>query len=99
MQALLAHADAAMYSAKQQGRGNLRRYAPGMHAGTEDRVQLESELHHAVTLKQFELYYQPKVDTRTGEVRSAEALIRWVHPDARHRFARAISFRWPRNAA
>jgi diguanylate cyclase (GGDEF)-like protein len=79
-QALLAHADAAMYSAKQHGRGNFRRYAPGMHAGAEDRVQLESELHNALSLNQFELYYQPKVDTRTGEVRSAEALIRWVHP-------------------
>ncbi len=80
MQALLAHADAAMYSAKQHGRGNFRRYAPGMDAGTEDRVQLESDLHSAVTHNQFELYYQPKVDTQTGEVRSAEALIRWAHP-------------------
>ncbi|HWG70565.1 MAG TPA: EAL domain-containing protein [Steroidobacteraceae bacterium] len=80
IQTLLAHADAAMYSAKQNGRGTFRRYESGMHAGTEDRVQLESDLHNAVTLKQFELYYQPKVDTRTGEVRSAEALIRWAHP-------------------
>jgi diguanylate cyclase len=80
MQVLLAHADAAMYSAKQHGRGNFRRYSPGMDAGTEDRVQFESELHSAVALNQFQLYYQPKVDTRTGEVRSAEALIRWVHP-------------------
>jgi diguanylate cyclase (GGDEF)-like protein len=80
MQALLAHADAAMYSAKQHGRGNFRRYAPGMDAGTQERVQLESDLHAAVTNNQFELYYQPKVDTRTGEVRSAEALIRWAHP-------------------
>jgi diguanylate cyclase (GGDEF)-like protein len=80
MQTLLAHADAAMYSAKQHGRGTFRRYSPGMDAGTEDRVQLESDLHNALTLNQFELYYQPKVDTRTGEVRSAEALIRWVHP-------------------
>jgi diguanylate cyclase len=80
IQALLAHADAAMYSAKQHGRGNFRRYEPGMHAGTEDRVQLESDLHNAVTLNQFQLYYQPKVDTRSGAVRSAEALIRWVHP-------------------
>jgi diguanylate cyclase (GGDEF)-like protein len=80
MQALLAHADAAMYSAKQHGRGNFRRYAPDMDAGTEERVQLESDLHNAVTQDQFELYYQPKVDTQTGEVRSAEALIRWVHP-------------------
>jgi len=80
MQALLTHADAAMHSAKQHGRGNFRRYAPGMDAGIEGRVQLESDLHHAVALDQFELYYQPKVDTRTGEVRSAEALIRWIHP-------------------
>jgi len=80
MQALLAHADAAMYSAKQQGRGNFRRYAPGMDTGTEDRVQFESELHNAVALNQLRLYYQPKVDTQTGEVRSAEALVRWMHP-------------------
>jgi diguanylate cyclase (GGDEF)-like protein len=80
IQALLAHADAALYSAKEHGRGNFRRYEPGMHAGTEDRVQLESDLHNAVALNQFELYYQPKVDTRTGTVRSAEALIRWAHP-------------------
>jgi diguanylate cyclase len=80
MQALLAHADAAMYSAKQHGRGNFRRYSPGMDAGTEERVQLESDLHNALTQNQFQLYYQPKVDTQTGEVRSAEALIRWLHP-------------------
>jgi diguanylate cyclase (GGDEF)-like protein len=79
MQALLAHADAAMYSAKQQGRGNFRRYATGMDTGTEDRVQFESELHNAVALNQLRLYYQPKVDTQTGEVRSAEALVRWMH--------------------
>jgi diguanylate cyclase (GGDEF)-like protein len=79
-QALLAHADAAMYSAKQRGRGNFRHYEPGMHAGSEDRMQFESDLHNALALNQFELFYQPKVDTRTGEVRSAEALIRWKHP-------------------
>jgi diguanylate cyclase len=80
IEALLANADAAMHSAKQRGRGTVHRYAPGMQAGTEDRVQMESELHTAITLKQFQLYYQPKVDTQTGEVRSAEALIRWIHP-------------------
>jgi diguanylate cyclase (GGDEF)-like protein len=80
MQALLAHADAAMYSAKQHGRGNFRRFTPGMDAGTEERVQLESDLHNALSQNQFQLYYQPKVDTQSGEVRSAEALIRWLHP-------------------
>ena len=78
--ALLAHADAAMYAAKQRGRGHVERYVRGMRSGDEDRVQLESELHAAIGSEQFELHYQPKVDTRTGEVRSAEALIRWQHP-------------------
>jgi diguanylate cyclase (GGDEF)-like protein len=80
VEALLAHADAAMYCAKQRGRGNVQCFAVGMNAGAEDRVQLESDLHNAISLNQFQLYYQPKVDTTTGEVRSAEALIRWSHP-------------------
>jgi diguanylate cyclase (GGDEF)-like protein len=79
--ALLAHADSAMYAAKARGRGNAQRYAPGMQRGAEDGVQLESDLHAAIALNQFELFYQPKVDARTGAVRSAEALIRWAHPE------------------
>jgi EAL domain-containing protein (putative c-di-GMP-specific phosphodiesterase class I) len=69
-----------MHAAKHQGRGNVQRYVPGMQAGVEDRVQMESELHRAIAQGQFELHYQPKVDTRTGVACSAEALIRWVHP-------------------
>jgi len=80
IEALLARADAAMYSAKQRGRGNVQCYDSGMNAGAEDRVQFESDLHTAIDLKQFELHYQPKVDTQTGTVRSVEALIRWAHP-------------------
>ncbi len=80
IEVLLSNADAAMLSAKQRGRGSVQRYEQGMVVRTEDRVQLESDLHDAVGLKQFELYYQPKVDTQTGSPRSAEALIRWVHP-------------------
>ncbi len=80
IEALVARADAAMYCAKQRGRGNVQYYAPGMNSGAEERVQFESELHNAIALGQFELYYQPKVDTHSGAVRSAEALIRWIHP-------------------
>jgi diguanylate cyclase (GGDEF)-like protein len=78
---LLAHADAAMYCAKQRGRNNVQCFAPGMDMSTRDRVRLESDLRQALALKQFELHYQPKVDASTGVVNSAEALIRWHHPE------------------
>jgi predicted signal transduction protein with EAL and GGDEF domain len=77
---LIARADAAMYSAKERGRNNVQCYAEGMSAVTQERVKLESDLHQALRSGQFELHYQPKVDTASGRVNSAEALIRWRHP-------------------
>ena len=77
---LLARADAAMYSAKERGRNNLQCYTEGMSTMTQDRVKFESELHEALRNRQFELHYQPKIDASTGRVNSAEALIRWRHP-------------------
>jgi diguanylate cyclase (GGDEF)-like protein len=77
---LTAHAEAAMRCAKQKGRGGIERFEGGMSTSVEERVQLESELHTAVADGQFQLYYQPKVHTQSGVVRSAEALIRWIHP-------------------
>jgi len=78
--ALLARADAAMYSAKERGRNNVQCYADGMTTLTQERVVLESDLHVALQKGEFELHYQPKVDTATGRINSAEALIRWRHP-------------------
>ena len=80
IEALMAHADAAMYCAKQRGRGSVQCFEGAMGAGIDNRIQLESDLHQAIALQQFELYYQPKVHTNSGVVRSAEALIRWIHP-------------------
>jgi diguanylate cyclase len=77
---LLAHADAAMYHAKERGRNNVQSYTESMGSVTQERVKLESELHEALRGGQFELHYQPKVDTATGRINSAEALIRWRHP-------------------
>ena len=78
---LLAHADAAMYCAKQRGRNNLQCFEPGMDTTTRDRVKLESDLHAALLKQQFVLLYQPKVDTATDDFHSVEALIRWHHPE------------------
>jgi diguanylate cyclase (GGDEF)-like protein len=77
---LLAHADAAMYHAKERGRNNVQCYTESMGNVTQERVKLESELHEALRTGQFELHYQPKVDTASGRINSAEALIRWRHP-------------------
>jgi len=80
VEALIANADAAMYCAKQRGRNNIQCYASGMNSVTQEKVKLESDLHQALALGQFELHYQPKLDTTTGVIHGAEALIRWRHP-------------------
>jgi diguanylate cyclase (GGDEF)-like protein len=78
---LLAHADAAMYCAKDRGRNNTQYYSPEMDAHSHDKVRLQSDLHEALVRQQFELAYQPKVDVNSGAVHSVEALIRWRHPE------------------
>ena len=71
---LLRLADQAMYQAKQQGKNRIQHYA-------WDNLQGKAELIHAFEQKSFELYYQPKVNCKTGEILSLEGLIRWNHPE------------------
>jgi diguanylate cyclase len=80
IEVLLAHADAAMYCAKQRGRNNFQCFTPEMTTATQEKVQLETDLHVALEHNQFVLHYQPKVNTKTGVVHGAEALLRWRHP-------------------
>jgi diguanylate cyclase len=79
-EALLANADTAMYSAKRRG-NCMQRFSPTLGGTAHRRLQLETDLHAALRSGQFELHYQPKVDTASGAVRSAEALLRWKHPE------------------
>lgn len=78
---LIKNADAAMYHAKEQGRGCYKFYAPELNADALHRVAIEQELHHALANDEFKLVYQPKVDCMSGRLIAAEALIRWHHPE------------------
>jgi EAL domain-containing protein (putative c-di-GMP-specific phosphodiesterase class I) len=69
-----------MYHAKKLGRNTFQFFAPAMNAFARERLELESALHGALRNGEFELYFQPKVDIRSGRIGSAEALIRWNHP-------------------
>jgi diguanylate cyclase (GGDEF)-like protein len=80
LETLFAHADTAMYVAKQRGRKTVQCFAPHMDTVTQERVRLESDLYEALKRDQFELHYQPKVDAVSGRFRGAEALLRWHHP-------------------
>ncbi|MBB2486664.1 EAL domain-containing protein [Mitsuaria sp. WAJ17] len=77
---LIQHADAAMYLAKASGRANYRFFEPELAERAYADLVLEAELALALTRDEFQLFYQPQVDARTGQLRGAEALLRWRHP-------------------
>jgi diguanylate cyclase (GGDEF)-like protein len=79
-QTLLKAADVAMYRAKELGRNNFLRYAPSMNVHTLERLELESDLRHALEREELLLHYQPIVETATGMITGTEALLRWKHP-------------------
>jgi diguanylate cyclase (GGDEF)-like protein len=81
IETLLAHADAAMYCAKERGRNNFQCFTVGMNSATQEKVRLETDLRVALEKKQFELHYQPKISIATGIMHGAEALLRWHHPE------------------
>lgn len=81
LQDLLRHADAAMYRAKEGGRGKFEFYSGEMGQKAGERVFMEEELRRAIRSEQFELHYQPQFDIRSGRPVGVEALIRWRHPD------------------
>jgi diguanylate cyclase (GGDEF)-like protein len=76
---LVKAADTAMYEAKRLGRNNYQYFAPEMQEAAVMRSILEYDLDYALRNDQFELYFQPQLDTRTRTIAGAEALIRWHH--------------------
>ena len=77
---LIKYANTAMGGAKQAGRDGYRFFTAGMNVQVLARLDLELALRHALEHEQFILYYQPKVDLRTGRISGVEALLRWRRP-------------------
>ena len=78
---LLKNADAAMYRAKEKGRNNVQFYTAEMNRQVNERLQTETSLRRALERDEFELYYQPRINVRSGALVSCEALLRWRHPE------------------
>ena len=78
---LIKNADAAMYSAKNNGRNNFKFFTADMNAQVVERLALESSLRLALDKKQLFLVYQPQMDIATGRITGLEALLRWQQPE------------------
>jgi diguanylate cyclase (GGDEF)-like protein/PAS domain S-box-containing protein len=78
--ALLSHADTALYRAKNEGRGTYRYFEAAMGAAVRERRLLEHDLRNAIPRGELRLVYQPQKCIRTGKVVGLEALLRWRHP-------------------
>ncbi len=76
---LMKNADTALYRVKDTGDA-YELYAPKMNEGAWKRLNLETELHHALEKEEFVVFYQPQIDLRDGRLVGVEALVRWMHP-------------------
>ncbi|MBI5262323.1 MAG: EAL domain-containing protein [Bradyrhizobium sp.] len=77
---LLKNADMALYRAKSDGRGTFCFFHEEMAATVEARRILELDLRKALANEEFELFYQPLVNLKSGKISTCEALLRWNHP-------------------
>ncbi|ADE12742.1 PAS domain S-box protein [Sideroxydans lithotrophicus] len=78
---LIQHADAAMHQAKTLGRNTYHFYTEDLSRASNEHLELENRLRHAITANQLRVYYQPQVDIATGHIIGAEALVRWQDPE------------------
>lgn len=78
---LVKNADTALYFAKSLGKKTFRFFSQDMNDQIQQRIDLAAGIRKALIEKEFELYYQPKVNLKTETVSGMEALIRWRHPE------------------
>jgi diguanylate cyclase (GGDEF)-like protein/PAS domain S-box-containing protein len=77
---MMMKADLALYRAKNEGRNQFRFHVVELDEQTQERMIIGEELRHAIERGEFELYYQPQVEVKSGSMVGLEALIRWNHP-------------------
>ena len=80
---LMRMADMAMYHAKAQGKGNYQFFDTKLERLSTHRLEIENWLRQGIRNREFELYFQPRIDLRTGRIVAVEALIRWARQDGR----------------
>jgi diguanylate cyclase (GGDEF)-like protein len=78
---LMRNADTAMYRAKALGRGNFHFYTPEMTRDAQERIRMENLLRRALDNGELSVHLQPQVETSTGQLVGAEALVRWNSPE------------------
>ncbi|NET27476.1 bifunctional diguanylate cyclase/phosphodiesterase [Okeania sp. SIO1I7] len=78
---LLKNANAAMYHAQQKGGNNYQFHKSEIVFISREQLGLETDLRNALKRSEFQVYYQPKVNIKTGKITGAEALVRWCHPN------------------
>ena len=78
---LMNRAEVSMTEAKRRGTGQWTLYVPGLEQGVRDRLQAIGDLREAWERRQFEVHYQPLVDSASRRWVGCEALVRWKHPD------------------
>jgi diguanylate cyclase (GGDEF)-like protein len=76
---LIANADAAMYAAKRAGGSTYAFFEPRMELDAREQLALQHDLRHAIERNELQLYYQPKIHAKSGQITGAEALLRWQH--------------------
>ncbi|MDQ1510447.1 MAG: hypothetical protein QOG50_2291 [Actinomycetota bacterium] len=81
VEALLKHADSAMYRAKARGRNAFELFTPDLSIRAKARHSVETGLRQAIDRNGLELHFQPQVDVGTGAIVGLEALARWPHPE------------------